>query len=63
MRFEIKPSDRLHMLVWKPRKSAGWCAAQSINGIPIEHALEFPTWREAMDYACTYVVGNIGQQR
>ena len=53
MRFEIKPSDRLHMLVWKPRKSGGWCAAQTgIHGIPIEHAREFPTWREAMDYAC-----------
>ena len=52
MRLEVKPSDRLHMLVWKPRKSADWCAAQSVNGIPIEYALEFPTWREAMDYAC-----------
>ena len=52
MRLEIKPSDRLHMLVWKPAWGAGWRAAQSVNGIPIEYALEFPTWREAMDYAC-----------
>ena len=50
MRLEIIPSDRVCMLVWK--WGAGWRAAQSVNGIPIEYALEFRTWREAMDYAC-----------
>ena len=52
MRFEIKPSDRVCMLVWRTRGRGGWRAAQSVNGIPIEYALEFPTWREAMDYVC-----------
>ena len=52
MRLEIKPSDRLHMLVWKRRWSGGWSTAWAVNGVPIEYALELPTWREAMDYAC-----------
>ena len=43
MRLEIKPSDRVCMLVWKPAWGAGWRAAQSVNGIPIEYALE--PWR------------------
>lgn len=55
MRFEIKPSDRLHMLVWKPRKSADWCAVRAVNSLPLDYARHFPTWREALDYALNQV--------
>ena len=55
MRLEIKPSDRLHMLVWKRRGGGGWCAAWARNGVPIEFARIHPTWGEAIRYACRAV--------
>lgn len=51
MRLEIKPIDRLHMLVWKC-DGGDWRAALGLNGCVIEASASFPTWDEALRYAC-----------
>ena len=55
MRLEIKPSDRLHMLVWKRRGGGGWSTAWARNSVPIEVARIHPTWGEALRFACRVV--------
>lgn len=55
MRLEIKPSDRLHMLVWKRRGGDGWSTAWACNGVPIELSRIHPTWGEALRFACRAV--------
>ena len=51
MRLEIKPSDRLHMLVWKRRGGDGWSTAWACNGVPIELSRIHPTWNQALHFA------------
>ena len=51
MRLEVKPSDRVHMLVWRSREHPGWCCAPAINGLPYGHARLFATWRGALNEA------------
>ena len=55
MRLDIKPGDRLHMLVWKRRGGGGWSTAWARNGLPIEFARIHPTWGEALRFACRVV--------
>ena len=52
MRLEIKPSDRVHMLVWKRLGGDGWSTAWACNGVPIELSRIHPTWDEALHFAC-----------
>lgn len=55
MRFDIKPTDRLHMLVWKRRGDDGWSTAWACNGVPIELSRIHPTWDQALRHACRVV--------
>lgn len=54
-RVVIKPSDRVHMLVWKQEyMDSGdphWCTAAALNGCVIESAVRWASWEEALDYA------------
>ena len=52
MRFDVRPTDRVHMAVWRRHPEPHWwCAARCLNGIPLEYAAHFPSWREALNYA------------
>lgn len=51
MRVDIRPDDRLHMLVWKSTATCQWCVAPALNGSPIDKARDFTSWREAFHYA------------
>jgi hypothetical protein len=53
MRLEVKPTDRLHMLVWRCTLHSDWCVARGINGVCVDYAKHFVSWRDAMDYAAT----------
>lgn len=55
MRLEIKPSDRVCMLVWKRHDGGGWSTAWAVNGCPIELSRIHPTWGEALRFACRAV--------
>ena len=52
MRLAIKPTDRVHMLVWRQHPSAegnpGWRVALAINGCPVEFASRYYTGEQAL---------------
>lgn len=53
MLIEVKPTDRLHYLVWKSRhdyEDNPWRASGAINGIPIAFGERFPSWADAYNY-------------
>ena len=56
MILAIKPGDRLRVAVWKSARilpDTPWCAARTINSVPIDTAEAFGTWREAYAWAAS----------
>lgn len=54
-RLTIKPTDRMHMLVWRAHPSMdddpGWRVAPAVNRVPIRFPSRFYCWESAMQFA------------
>lgn len=59
-RIVLKPTDRLHLLVWRQYPSAegdpGWRVALAINGCPVQFGERHYTGAEAL----TAALGRLG---